>query len=1112
MPRLPGINKVLVIGSGPIVIGQAAEFDYSGSQACRALKEEGVSVVLLNPNPATIMTDVHMAGRTYLEPLTLDSAARIIEIERPDGLIGTMGGQAGLNLTVALHEAGILERFGVRVLGTGPGAIRRGEDRDLFKETMMKTGQPVPRSMAVTSLSQIEEVLELVGVPCVVRPAFTLGGTGGSFAATREDLIRGVERGLEASPVHQVLVEASLYGEKEIEFEAVRDAAGNAITVCSMENVDPMGIHTGDSIVVAPALTLDDRTYQKLRKAALDIVAALDIRGACNIQFALKRNAEYYVIEVNPRVSRSSALASKATGYPIARVATKIALGYQLDEIENEVTGKTKACHEPAVDYVALKMPRWPWDKFPNGRRNLGLQMKSTGEVMAIGRTFEEALGKAISSLDQKTSLWDLGNGWGSAGASREEILRKLAEPDDTRLFWMFEALRKGVETDDIFRATGIDPFFIERMRRMVDAETEIRSGATSPEHVLADRNILRRAKEAGLSDARIGEILGVAETRVTQARTAAGVRPGFKMVDTCAGEFEARTPYYYSTYDGESEVPRAARSSRPAVVVLGGGPIRIGQGIEFDYCAVHAAWALQEEGYRSVIVNNNPETVSTDFNTAGRLYFEPLTFEHVMEVLDTENPAGVLVSFGGQTAINLVGALASAGVRVLGTSPDAIDATEDRGRFVKLLHDLGIPSVPGTVAYTLEEALKACEEIGFPVVVRPSYVLGGRGMAIVYRPEELLAYFDDARSEARGHGVLIDKYILATEAEVDVVSDGAETYVPVIMEHVERAGVHSGDSIAQIPHRTISPAAVGKILEYTQALCRALEIRGIANIQYIVEGDTVYCLELNPRASRTVPFVTKVTGFPMVRVAVGLSLGKSLRSCGYAGGLGPTPDLVAVKMPVFSWAKMRVDPVVGPEMKSTGEVMGLGCTLEEALWKAFLAQGIPRPHTGMGALITLADRDKPSGVEPAKALARAGWRLYATRGTASYLRDHGVEAEPVAKISETRTGTACAAGGHPGREEAAGKRVAPGKDVASLISGGLVGLVVNTFTKGGTEERDGFKIRLMAAQRNIPVLTCLETVMALASAVTAHPDSPPVALQELRRGLGKRGEIPHRG
>lgn len=1070
MPRDHSIRKVLVIGSGPIVIGQAAEFDYSGTQACRALREEGVEVVLLNPNPATIMTDRDIADRVYLEPLTIEAASKIIRKERPDGIIATMGGQAGLNLAMELHEDGVLERFSVRVLGTGVEAIRRGEDREAFKRTMESIGQPIPASMTVTSMSQKAEVMEKVGLPCVIRPAFTLGGTGGGFVATEEELAAGLERGLTVSPVHQVLVEASLYGEKEIEFEVVRDGAGNAIVVCSMENVDPMGIHTGDSIVVAPTLTLDDRTFQRLRTAALDIVAGLGIQGACNVQLALqRRTGNYYVIEVNPRGSRSSALASKATGYPIARVASKIALGFNLDEIANEVTGKTTAIHEPVIDYVSVKIPRWPWDKFPGGPRGLGLQMKSTGEVMAIGRTFEEALGKGISSLDQKGTLWEATGG----PADRDEILRRLGQPDDTRLSWILRALREGISPAEIAEYTGIDRFFVERMATIVGVEAELRRCAASPSGAagaLSDVDLLRKAKKMGMGDLRIAQLLGVSEQAVRDARKQARIIPAFNMVDTCAGEFEAVTPYFYSTYDGTGQEAALPAGDRPSVIVLGGGPIRIGQGIEFDYCAVHAAWALEKEGYTSVIINNNPETVSTDFNTAGRLYFEPLTFEHVMSVIDVVKPMGVFVGFGGQTAINLVEDLVKAGVKVLGTSPVAIDATEDRGRFVRLLHDLGIPAIPGTIAYTKEQALHACRIIRFPVVVRPSYVLGGRGMAIVQDEAELLRFFDEATEEARGHGVLIDKYILATEVEVDVVSDGVDSYIPVILEHVERAGVHSGDSIAHIPPRTISAAAKSKIVQYTSALCRALPIKGIANIQYIVDGDTVYCLEVNPRASRTVPFVTKVTGFPIIRVATGLSLGRSLKSYGPYAGCGPEPPVCAVKMPVFSWSKMRVDPVVGPEMKSTGEVMGIGADLEEALQKSFLSLGVSRLGPGSGVLLTVADRDKPSCLETARGLSGAGWRLYATKGTARYLAEAGVEVQVVRKLSEPGDGSSNCPPGIP-----------------EVIADGRVQVVVNTFTKGGSEETDGFKIRSLAIGRGIPVLSCIETAYAMARAASAQ-------------------------
>lgn len=1096
MPRDRSIRKVLVIGSGPIVIGQAAEFDYSGTQACRALREEGVKVILLNPNPATIMTDRDVADRVYLEPLTLEAASKIIRKERPDGLIATMGGQAGLNLAMELHEAGVLDRFSVRVLGTGIEAIKKGEDRDIFKNTMISLGQPIPASIPVTSVRQKAEVMARVGLPCVVRPAFTLGGTGGGFASTESELDACLERGLAASPVHQVLVEASLVGEKEIEFEVVRDGAGNAVVVCSMENVDPMGIHTGDSIVVAPTLTLDDRTFGMLRTAALDVVAGLGIEGACNVQLALcRKTLEYYVIEVNPRGSRSSALASKATGYPIARVASKIALGYRLDEIPSEVTGKTTAISEPAIDYVALKIPRWPWDKFPGGPRLLGLQMKSTGEVMAIGRTFEEALGKGISSLDQRGSLWAASG----SPADRDEILYRLSHADDTRLSWIFRALREGMLPEEITETTGIDRFFVERMGNIISLEAEIRaiSSSTDPLHDLTCSGLLRKAKSMGLGDLRIAELIGVSEGTINEGRKRHGLRPSFNMVDTCAGEFSALTPYYYSTYD-ESTAPEPAvqesptPESRPPVIVLGGGPIRIGQGIEFDYCAVHAAWALEKEGYTSVIINNNPETVSTDFNTADRLYFEPLTFEHVMSVIDVVKPAGVMVGFGGQTAINLVEELDAAGVKVLGTSPDAIDATEDRGRFVKLLHDLGIPVIPGTIAYTVDQALHACRIIHFPVVVRPSYVLGGRGMAIVETEAELIRFFDEASEEARGHGVLVDKYLLATEVEVDAVSDGVDTHIPAILEHIERAGVHSGDSIAQMPPRSLSSTAKAKITSYTEALCRALPVKGIANIQYIVDGDTVYCLEVNPRASRTVPFVTKVTGFPLIHVAMGLSLGRSLKSFGVSSGCGPEPTVCAVKMPVFSWYKMRVDPVVGPEMKSTGEVMGIGADLEEALQKSFLSLGVTRLGPGSGVLFTVADRDKPGCLEAARGLAAAGWNLYATKGTARYLCEAGVEVQPVRKLSE------------PEQSTTGGEVRTPG--IPQVIAEGRVQVVMNTFTKGGGEETDGFKIRSMAVGRGIPVLTCLETASAMAKAASAQAktgidweDRGVMAIQDVR-------------
>lgn len=1105
MPKREDIRKVLVIGSGPIVIGQAAEFDYSGTQACRALREEGVAVVLVNPNPATIMTDPNIADKVYLEPLTVQTLEEIIEKERPDGLIATMGGQAGLNLTVKLYDLGILRKFQVELLGTGVESIRKGEDRQRFKNAMISLGQPLPRSMVATRETEIGDVLDAVGLPCVVRPAFTLGGTGGGHAETVEELKELLERGLTASPIHKVLVESSLCGQKEIEFEVVRDGAGNAIAVCSMENIDPMGIHTGDSIVVAPALTLTDGEYQMLRKAALGIADGLDIEGACNVQFALKQDGtEYYVIEVNPRVSRSSALASKATGYPIARVAAKIALGFNLDEIPNEVTGKTFACHEPALDYVTVKIPRWPWDKFSGGHRELGLQMKSTGEVMAIARTFEEALGKGLSSLDEGKELWRLLN---DRSVSREEILIKLACPDDTRIIWVLKALDLGVLPAEISSITGIDRFFIDRMARIVELERKVRNeirlkdtcknrnisrfkksadgqcggghtnqASENPPFYL--RNLLFSCKQMGLSDRRIADLLCVTEEEVRGIRESWGIKPVFKMVDTCAGEFGAKTPYYYSTYEEFDEVSLSYRETgRPSVVVLGGGPIRIGQGIEFDYCAVHAAWTLEKEGYCSIIINNNPETVSTDFNTASKLYFEPLTFEHVKAVLDLEKPLGVLVAFGGQTAINLVKDLDRAGVKIFGTSPNSIDITEDRHKFTKLLGEIGTPVIPGTAVFSKGEAVKAAQKIGFPLVVRPSYVLGGRAMAIVYNEEEFLDYLEEAIHTGEGYAILLDRYIPAKEVDVDVLSDGCSIYVPAIIEHVERSGVHSGDSIGIIPATGLSESVRKTIIDYTEKLCTSLKIKGIANIQYIVDGDTVYCLEVNPRASRTVPFVTKITGFPLISVATGLSLGRTLKSYGISTRYGPEPRFYAVKMPVFSWAKIPgVDPCVGPEMKSTGEVMGIGCTLEEAMLKGFVAQGIDRIGDGGRVLMTIADRDKSSSVIVAKLLHESGWKIYATRGTAAYLLKHGIDCEVVLKITETES--------HKG-----------GPNIKELISAKGVDLVVNTYTKGGREERDGFKIRTLAAQKNIPVLTCLDTALAFAKAYSKKVTPGIVAL-----------------
>ncbi|MBX6377245.1 MAG: carbamoyl-phosphate synthase large subunit [Clostridia bacterium] len=1050
-----GLKKVLVIGSGPIVIGQAAEFDYAGTQACQALREEGLSVVLLNSNPATIMTDPDVADRVYIEPLTPEFAARVIEAERPDGLLPTLGGQVGLNLAVALHEAGVLDRYGVRLLGTPLEAIRRAEDRELFKATMQAIGQPVPESAIVRGVEEAVTFAARSGYPVIVRPAYTLGGTGGGIARDEAELRATAARGLRQSPIGQVLVEQSVAGWKEIEYEVIRDGRDNCIIVCNMENFDPVGVHTGDSIVVAPSQTLSDRDYHRLRSAALTIIRALGIEGGCNIQFALDPASDrYVVIEVNPRVSRSSALASKATGYPIAKVAAKVAIGRSLDQLVNPVTGSTSALFEPTLDYVVVKIPRWPFDKFAGADRGLGTQMKATGEVMAIGRNFESALLKAVRALE--TGVTGL---WLPAFASLDDdaILAALDARDDRRLFLLAEAIRRGHGTAELSARTGIDRFFLDKIARIVAVEGELRRGPLTP-------GLLRRAKAVGIADAQIATLTGLDEGDVRERRRAWGILPVYKYVDTCAAEFEAETPYFYSAYDSEDDA--AVPPGERRVVVLGSGPIRIGQGIEFDYCSVHAVWALREAGYEAVIINSNPETVSTDFNTADRLYFEPLAVEDVLNVLEREQPQGVIAQFGGQTAIHLAGPVTKAGWPLLGTSADAIDRAEDRERFDALLAELGIPRPAGGTATSVEGAREVAERVGYPVVVRPSYVLGGRAMEIVSSPEELEAYMSGAVRVSARRPVLVDRYLGGVEVEVDAVSDGETVVIPGIMEHVERAGVHSGDSIAVFPAQGLDRRLEAVIEDDTVRIARALGVRGLVNIQFVIFEGQVYVLEVNPRASRTVPFLTKATGIPMVRLAVQAALGHRLADLGYSTGLQPAPDLVAVKMPVFSWAKLvGVDTALGPEMKSTGEVMGVARTRREALRRAFQAAGIfldrARP-----VLLTVDDRDKPDALALARRFAAAGFRLAATGGTARFLAEHGLRAEVVAKVEE-----AAAAAGD-------GAKAA---NILDLVRSGGVCLVVNTVGVGAARQRDGFLIRRAAAEFGVPCLTSLDTAAALA-------------------------------
>ena len=1052
-------KKVLIIGSGPIIIGQAAEFDYAGTQACKAMREEGVISELVNSNPATIMTDEDIADVVYVEPLTVEVIARIIEKERPDGLLPTLGGQTGLNLAVELADAGILDKFNVRVLGTPIQTIRNAEDRELFKQLLIKIGEPVPRSETVNTMEEGRRVAGEIGLPVVIRPAYTLGGTGGGFAHTDEELEIVLHSGLTASPIHQVLVEESVAGWKELEYEVMRDGADNCITICNMENIDPMGIHTGDSIVVAPSQTLTNKEYQMLRSASLKIIRELGIEGGCNVQYALDPNSEkYYVIEVNPRVSRSSALASKATGYPIARVASKIAVGKHLDEIPNAVTGKTMAAFEPALDYIVVKIPRWPFDKFASGDRLLGTQMKATGEVMAIDRTFEAALQKAVRSLEfgKKTLLWE-DRKW----TLGDDINTYPLEPTDLRLWAVMAALRRGIAPQKINEKTHIDMWFLDKMVNIVNMEKRLLSQPLTPD-------FLREAKRMGFSDEMIGTLADRLTEQIREQRQEWKIRPVYKMVDTCAAEFDAATPYFYSTYETENE---AIPANRKKAVVIGSGPIRIGQGIEFDYCSVHAARALKEAGYQSIMINSNPETVSTDFDTSDRLYFESLDEESIRDILENENgnnedPAEgdtpSIVQFGGQTAINLADPLARAGMPVLGTSAECIDLSEDRRRFEQFLGNLGIPQPPGAGVTSIEEALKVAKLIGYPVLVRPSYVLGGRGMEIVHNASELSHYMSIATELNTGHPVLIDKYLEGKEAEVDCICDGETVLIPGLMEQLERAGVHSGDSMAVYPGLTLTTAEVDTITDYAVRIGLALDVRGLMNIQFVIMPDhplggaSVYVLEVNSRASRTVPFISKVTGVPMVKVAVKVMLGTSLKQQGYETGVYKRQHLVAIKAPVFSMSKLvGVDTHLGPEMKSTGEVMGIDYRFEAALAKTLLAAGLMLPREG-GILLSISDRDKPEAVPIIKKLAGIGYKLYATEGTAAMLTALGLPVTMTTKkLSE----------GHP--------------NVLDAITGGTIQAVINTVTSSGTVMRDGFAIRRTAAERRIPCFTSLDTARA---------------------------------
>ncbi len=1051
MPKNPNVKRVMVIGSGPIVIGQAAEFDYAGTQACRSLKEEGVEVILVNSNPATIMTDRDIADKVYIEPLTVQVLEQIIEKEKPDSILPTLGGQAGLNLGMELEESGFLASHGVTLLGTTAATIRNAEGRQEFKDLMERIGEPCAASKVVETVEDGVEFTASIGYPVVLRPAYTLGGSGGGIAHNQVQLEEILENGLRLSRVGQVLVERCIAGWKEIEYEVMRDSAGNCITVCNMENIDPVGVHTGDSIVVAPSQTLSDKEYQMLRTSALNIINELKITGGCNVQFALHPTSfEYCVIEVNPRVSRSSALASKATGYPIAKVAAKIALGYTLDEIRNAITEKTYASFEPTLDYCVVKIPRLPFDKFITAKRTLTTQMKATGEVMSICDNFEGALMKAIRSLEQHVEClldYDFSN------LSAEELKAKLKVVDDRRIWMIGEAVRKGISYEEIHDITMIDLWFIDKIAALVETEEALKAGELTAE-------LLREAKRMEFPDSVIGRLTGKSGAEVRALRREYGIRAVYRMVDTCAAEFAASTPYYYSVYGGECEMIAEAGNRRKKVLVLGSGPIRIGQGIEFDYCSVHATWAFSRAGYETIIINNNPETVSTDFDIANKLYFEPLTAEDVGAIVDLEKPDGAVVQFGGQTAIKLTESLMKMGVPILGTKAEDVDAAEDRELFDKILEETGIPRAAGGTVYTAEEAKAVAGRLGYPVLVRPSYVLGGQGMQIAISDQEIEEFMAIINRIAQDHPILVDKYLQGKEIEVDAVCDGTDILIPGIMEHIERTGVHSGDSISVYPAHTIGKLVKDKIAEYTRRLAKALHVRGLINIQFIAIGEDVYVIEVNPRSSRTVPYISKVTGIPIVDLATEVILGKTIRELGYKPGLQPEAEYYAVKMPVFSFEKIRGAEIsVGPEMKSTGECLGIAKEFHEALYKAFLGAGVNLPrHKNM--IITVKDADKGEAIEIGRRFAKLGYTIYATRSTAAALNEAGVKARKVNKISQESP------------------------TVMDLILGHRIDLVIDTPTQGRDKSRDGFLIRRTAIETGVNCLTSLDTARALVTSL----------------------------
>ncbi|RHH71137.1 MULTISPECIES: carbamoyl-phosphate synthase large subunit [Vagococcus] len=1052
MPKRDDIKKILVIGSGPIIIGQAAEFDYAGTQACLALKEEGYEVVLINSNPATIMTDKDIADKVYIEPITLEFVTKVLRKERPDAILPTLGGQTGLNMAIELNDKGILEELGIELLGTKISAIDQAEDRDLFKQLMEELNEPIPESVIVHTVEEAVEFGKKIGYPLIVRPAFTLGGTGGGMCDDEESLIAITKNGISLSPVDQCLIEKSIAGYKEIEFEVMRDKNNQAIVVCHMENFDPVGIHTGDSIVFAPCQTLSDVEVQLLRDASLKIIKALEIEGGCNVQLALNPDSyDYYVIEVNPRVSRSSALASKATGFPIAKIAAKIAVGLTLDEMKNPVTQTTYAMFEPALDYVVSKIPRWAFDKFEHGDRLLSTQMKATGEVMALGRTIEESLLKAVRSLEIGLHHIDSEE---SKDLSDDELIKQMVEAKDDRLFRVAEGIRRGMTIQDIAQFTKIDIFFLDKIKRIIELEDALSNNPN-------DIEVLKEAKRYGIADVVIARLWNMTAEDVKNIRTEHKILPVYKMVDTCAGEFASETPYFYSTYEEENE---SERTDKESVIVLGSGPIRIGQGVEFDYATVHSVKAIQEQGYEAIIINSNPETVSTDFSISDKLYFEPLTLEDVLNIVELEQPKGVIVQFGGQTAINLAEGLTKHSIPIIGTTLEDLDRAENRDKFEQALQELGIPQPEGATATNEADAIKIAERIGYPVLVRPSYVLGGRAMEIVWSTKDLKRYMVEAVKASPEHPILIDRYVVGTECEVDAICDGEDVLIPGIMEHIERAGVHSGDSMAVYPPQKISQPVIDKIVDYTQKLAKGLNCKGIMNVQFIAQGEDVFVIEVNPRASRTVPFLSKVTDIPMAKLATQLILGHTLKEFGYEPGLYKESPMVHVKAPVFSFAKLHeVDTQLGPEMKSTGEVMGTDRTMEKALYKAFEASGMHLPDYG-NVLFTISDDCKEEALALAKRFSDIGYGMLATEGTSKYLTDHGLIVETVAKIADTKN-----------------------YNVIDCIKTGRVNLVINTTGNSEKEASDGFRIRRFSVENGVPLMTSLDTAEAILKVLEAR-------------------------